>query len=338
MKKYLLPLFTFCIAMISQDILAQSITIFAWEDMNGDGLQADEVGIPGIPMGDLQIFLDANSNGSLDGGEVALNYDMETTAGEYLFDNAGAGLAAGQYVATYNLGNLDNYFITTPAAGGPAEDSDFDQATGTTIVIDLTGGGDEVDIDLGLYLAAEISNFVWEDINGDGSQAGEGGNGLAGITVNLLDEFGAAVTVDVTGPVPPITTTTGGAGDYAFMNLIPGNYIVEFVLPTIGVLDWFATEYTAHTYLTDNGDNSDAIPNIPNNPQTHVIELSSGEVNDMIDAGFYAGSTVGDFVFCDENGNGIDDGRKCIPSDQHTWWNVYVRKCEARRLLCRVSI
>jgi len=292
--------------MISQNVYAQSITIFVWEDMNGDGEQAGEVGISGISTADLQIFLDANSSGTLDGAEVALNYDSET-AGEYLFDNAGAGLAPGQYVAIYNLGNLDNYYITMPAQGGDVtQDSDFDQITGTSI-IDLTGGGDEVDVDLGLYLAAEISNFVWEDVNGDGSQAGEGGNGIAGITVSLLDDLGAPVTVDVTGPVGPITATTGGAGDYSFTNLVPGNYIVEFEIPTIGGFDWFATDYTVHDDATDNGDNSDAIPDIPNNPQTHVIELSSDEVNDMIDAGFYAGSKIGDFVFCDENGNGIDD-------------------------------
>ena len=66
-------------------------------------------------------------------------------------------------------------------------------------------------LDAGLYAAAAIGNYVWEDLDADGVQdANE--SGLAGVTVRLLDcDTGLPVT-DITGtPVNDQVTGDDGA-------------------------------------------------------------------------------------------------------------------------------
>ena len=67
---------------------------------------------------------------------------------------------------------------------------------------------------------ASLGDFVWNDLNANGIQD-SGEPGIADVTVNLL--------------IPPATqiatTTTDGSGIYAFTNLVPGTYSVEFVTP-----------------------------------------------------------------------------------------------------------
>lgn len=78
---------------------------------------------------------------------------------------------------------------------------------------------------------AAIGNFVWRDNNNNGIQD-DGGIGVAGATVTLLDNTGTAVTTNGMGnAITPITTPASGA--YSFTNLDPDiDYIVQFTLPT----------------------------------------------------------------------------------------------------------
>lgn len=65
-----------------------------------------------------------------------------------------------------------------------------------------------------------LGNYVWEDIDADGLQdAAE--SGLAGVTVNLLDDGGQVLS----------TTTTNDAGFYFFALDTAGDYRIEFVAP-----------------------------------------------------------------------------------------------------------
>ena len=69
-----------------------------------------------------------------------------------------------------------------------------------------------------------IGDIVFLDTNHDGLEdAGfDGGPGVAGVTVELLDSTGTTVLA---------TTTTNAAGRYSFNNLMAGTYRVEFVTP-----------------------------------------------------------------------------------------------------------
>jgi hypothetical protein len=79
---------------------------------------------------------------------------------------------------------------------------------------DADGRGDACDLTLG--------DFVWEDLNLDGIQD-DGEPGISGAEVFLYDCADDAQSVS--------SAETGDDGYYAFDDLMPGNYYVEFILP-----------------------------------------------------------------------------------------------------------
>ena len=92
----------------------------------------------------------------------------------------------------------------------------------------LAPGGEVED-----YVLLSLGNLVWRD-NGQGGNAGTGNDGMFndsevgvdGVTLELQDENGAAIT-DHDGN--PYRTVTTGGGRYLFTGLQPGNYIVHVV-------------------------------------------------------------------------------------------------------------
>ncbi len=66
-----------------------------------------------------------------------------------------------------------------------------------------------------------IGNLVWDDANNNGA-VDSGENGLAGVTVRLLDGGGNVLA----------TQLTNSTGNYVFVGLLPGSYQVEIVPPT----------------------------------------------------------------------------------------------------------
>ena len=67
-------------------------------------------------------------------------------------------------------------------------DSDANPSTGQTVTTFLSAGENETSFDAGLFQLAEISDFVWEDVNGNGVQdVGEAG--IENVTVNLLTSW-----------------------------------------------------------------------------------------------------------------------------------------------------
>ncbi|NER29579.1 MAG: hypothetical protein F6J89_18640, partial [Symploca sp. SIO1C4] len=140
---------------------------------------------------------------------------------------------------------------------------------------------------------AGLGDFVFEDSNGNGIQdAGE--SGVDGVLVKLQNPDGSAVT---DGDGNPITTTTAADGSYSFTGLTPGEYKVMFVAP-----DGFV--FTTANAGGDDTVDSDANPS---NGMTQTVTLESGDFNDTLDAGLIQPAGLGDFVFEDSNGNGIQD-------------------------------
>jgi gliding motility-associated-like protein len=302
MKKYLLLLIGICLSFISQDLIAQnSVVVNAFRDLDGNGIDDDFVTVNALTM--TELFL-------MEGGVTQYNL-VETAAGEYTFDNGGAGLPDGNYTVHYVetawtpaaiVVGSEVLAITKLNVGGPTTDNDVDPVSGVSASFVLAGGAQtEVDVDLGLFFATAIGDFVWEDINGDGFQDGELTNGIDGVTVTLLDGFGAPA-VDSDNMLVSTTMTAGG-GDYLFGNLAPGAYIVQFSLPTAGGLNWYATTYTAGVFSND----SDANP--ANSFQSIVYNVAADVIhNPNIDGGFVVASTIGDMVWEDINGDGVQDG------------------------------
>eukprot|EP00903_Cladosiphon_okamuranus_P021213 g19486.t1 len=108
-----------------------------------------------------------------------------------------------------------------------------------------------------------IGDRVWFDADKDGVQdAGE--DGVAGVTVNLLDAGGNVIA----------TQATDANGNYLFENLEAGDYKVDFDLPagTFG----FTTQDVGDDALDSDADASG---------QTATITLAAGENNLTVDAG-----------------------------------------------------
>lgn len=85
------------------------------------------------------------------------------------------------------------------------------------------------------FYNASIGDRVWNDVNGDGSQAGE--SGINGVTVDLI-EAGSDGILGTPDDVFIDTQTTAGDGDYDFTGLAAGIYRAD-VTDTSNVLTGF---------------------------------------------------------------------------------------------------
>jgi len=130
----------------------------------------------------------------------------------------------------------------------------------------------------GNFIDLQIGDKVWADLNFDGIQNIEE-PGLKDVTVNLLNGDGTAYLDDTNNPV---STTTNTYGIYNFRGLIPGNYIVEFELPT-------GTSFSDKDMGGDDSKDSDADAI---SGRTGVITLSGSTNNRDADAGIMNADVV----------------------------------------------
>ena len=254
-----------------------SIGDYVWSDTDGDGQQdGNESGIPNVTV------TLTGTTGS--GTPVSLTTTTNST-GFYQFTN----LVPGSYTVTFTtpVGST----ATTPDQGNDLTDSDANQTTGSSPVTTLVSGENNTSIDAGYLQSAEIGNYVWNDTNANGIQDG-GEPGIAGVSVTLNGTTG-------TGAAVTLTTTTDASGLYLFSNLQPGTYTVTFGTPVGGYV----------LSAPDQGGNDLLDSDAAVGTQTTPAEvLTSGESNLSYDAGFYQPASIGNYVWYDLNGNGVQDG------------------------------
>ncbi len=274
-----------------------------WGDANGNGIQdGDETnGFTGVTV---QL---KNSAGTV----IATTTTNAT--GNYLF----TGLAAGNYTVVFPV-SLSGATVTGQNVGGDdAIDSDANQTTGETGTITLAAGQNITNVDAGYCpTTLQLGNRVWNDVNNDGLNAGE--LGIAGVTVNLYKDNDNNNIAD--GAIIA-TTTTDADGFYLFSGLVPGNYIIGVVRPT------------GFVSSAVNGGDPDNDINFDDNGQITVgnetrglaITLVGGtepdgtntntDINITYDFGFVTAPTgsIGDRVWFDANGNGIQDATETTP-------------------------
>ncbi|MEM8534345.1 MAG: SdrD B-like domain-containing protein [Chloroflexota bacterium] len=243
-----------------------------WYDTNLDGIQ--DLGENGVDGVTVTLY---NSSGT------AVLTTTTTAGGFYSFTDLQPG--------EYSVGFSDlpaGHVFTDSDQGGDDADSDADPTTGRTISTTLDPGEYDPTWDAGIYQLAGLGNYVWEDLNRDGVQD-PGEPPIPGVTVHLYDP------ADPTTPIS--TTTTGTAGDYFFGDLIPGDYLVEFVPPT-------GYELTLDGQGGDGAFDSDADPTTG---RTATVTLAPGEVNPNLDAGLFRRASLGDYVWYDINIDGVQD-------------------------------
>ncbi len=239
-----------------------------WHDINADGVQ--DAGEPGLPGVRVELYTDTGTR---------VKTATTDAGGNYLF----SAIDAGSYYIRFVLPS-DYHFSPAFQTTGDA-DSDPDPATGQTPVFSAPLGTFTRRYDAGMYRYATVGDRVWNDANADGIQnAGE--PGLAGFTVSLRDSGGAEV----------IATTTDAAGNYSFNTVVPGTYTIAVSRPdeyAFGPQDRGADD------ALDSDVNGDGV--------SAPFTVVSGEVNATLDAGLYLVSSIGDRVWVDVNGNGVQD-------------------------------
>ncbi len=140
--------------------------------------------------------------------------------------------------------------------------------------------GDTVDTaDFGYVAAASIGDRIWDDVNGDGVQDTTE-SGLNGVTVTLLRDVDGDGTYETTVD----TQVTAGDGDYSFDDLYPGDYRVDVDEASLP---------------------AGSLPTSGNEPFDQT--LTDGQSVDTADFGYVAAASIGDRIWDDVNGDGVQD-------------------------------
>ncbi|MFA9396882.1 MAG: SdrD B-like domain-containing protein [Clostridiaceae bacterium] len=262
-----------------------SIGDFVWEDLDGDGKQeTGESGVNGIKVDLIQ-------NGLIIATKTTVDKDGDVSKpGYYLFEN----LEPGDYKVKFTLPDSE-YIFSPKDKTTNTIDSDVDTSNGETIYTTLQSDETDLKWDAGIHKAA-IGDFVWEDVNANGVQD-SGESGISGVTIDLLDGSGNAVK-DVDGNA--ITTTTNSNGFYAFYRLDAGDYNLKFTLP-IDALFSMKDQGSG-----DDQDKKDSDVDTATG-ETISTYLDAGEVDFTWDAGIYYPASIGNYVWHDTNGSGVQD-------------------------------
>ncbi|MGB9738108.1 SdrD B-like domain-containing protein, partial [Chloroflexus sp.] len=295
-----------------------------WNDVNNNG--QFETGEPGIDGVHVELYLDSNGNGQVDAGEFVAS---TTTAGGglYTFSDLIEGnyivrIPAGQFATGQPLAdfvsstgtngsangpyegmatpdpdnNLDNDDNGTTGAGGNVDSLPITLSRGNEPTNDGNGNNGNLTVDFGFFRHARLGDRVWHDLNANGIQDG-GEVGINNVIVKLFS-VGADGNIGGGDDVSVATTTTDSSGIYGFSYLIPGNYYVRFDLPS------GYTDVSPQDQGSDNTIDSDADPVTR---QTVVIALAAGDNDPTWDMGVFNRASVGNFVWEDRNGNGVQD-------------------------------
>ncbi len=131
-----------------------------------------------------------------------------------------------------------------------------------------------------------IGNRVWEDLDADGLQD-SGEPGMGGVTVRLFSDSDNEVA----------STVTDGVGVYEFLNLSYGEWHVEVDLPSGG---FFVSP-------RDQGSDDAADSDIAASGVMATTTLDPREDDRRWDAGFYRRASIGDRVWNDLDGDGVQE-------------------------------
>lgn len=250
-----------------------------WSDADGDGFA--DVGEPGIGGVDIELWEDIDGDGVFEpsGDDSGGLIDHATSAadGSYLF----TGITAS---------GTEDYFVYVDES--QAALSGYTRTTVGNIlsVVDASPDTAYLDKDFGYQgVTYTITNRIWFDADEDGDDDAaaddNGENGIANVTVDLVNASNAVIA----------TVSTNSDGYFSFTG-VPGggaDYMLR-ITDTNGILtDYFAT-------TTGAGSGEIAVVNMTG-------DLDYGAEPGEPSFGFSLNASIGDLVFNDLDGDGVRD-------------------------------
>ncbi|MBS3954428.1 MAG: carboxypeptidase regulatory-like domain-containing protein, partial [Methylomicrobium sp.] len=236
-----------------------------------------------VYIGSTNSAITSMNNAVLSGMTKEFN-DTDLTGARWADFNSGNTQGNVLIIAARDDGHSMDYFKLEKLVAQAVQDGGIYVNKAT-----VTAGGVS-DFDLSHYKTApapvlqKIGDYVWEDKNFNGIQDGDE-KGISGVTVNLLSTAGTVLQ----------TTTTDASGKYGF-DVSAGNYQIKVVTPN----GYFVTKQ-------DKGSNNGIDSDINSSGMTNVFSVTAGQDDLSIDAGLYRKASIGDRVWFDSNGNGIQD-------------------------------
>lgn len=193
-------------------------------------------------------------------------------------------IVPGNYDVEFLIGE-GNRFTLQNVGSDDSKDSDVDPDSGKAQV-SIASGDVISNIAAGVTILASVGpNRVFEDSNGNGIQD-EGEVGIPDLIVDLYDVYGEQVA----------TTTTDENGEYEFTGLSSGNYYIR--IEPEGT--------TTFSPVVDGGNQVSLVEDQPYGTSP-VVELTLGATEETWDVGMYTPVSIGNKVWNDLNGNGIQD-------------------------------
>lgn len=159
-----------------------------------------------------------------------------------------------------------------------------------------------------LPVLGSLGNYVWIDVNKNGIQDEAPSFGLNGVKVYL---YNAGPNNIIGGGDDFIVDSTvsandffGNPGFYKFIELPTGNYYVKFENP---LLDFKLSPVSNQSPQTDTNNDADSLTGYSG---VVFIDASGNGVdkdNNTIDAGYYPIGSIGNYVWIDDNKDGINN-------------------------------
>ncbi|NCC35683.1 MAG: hypothetical protein EOM24_27280, partial [Chloroflexia bacterium] len=294
---------------------------YVWIDRNGDGLQNEPVsdGMNGITVR----LLDG------DGEVVTTTVTADDPAGSpgyYLFSD----LISSTYQIEFVLPSQSQgiFTFTNVLTSNDTLNSDANRITGRTEVFTLTENQLDLTRDAGLLLTPgnlSLGDRVWRDLDNDGWYEPLAGEvGINDVRLSLYRDFNNNSEPDPGEYVGGTSTRTflSVPGYYQFNNLAAGTYIVVIDDDNFnaGEALFGLRPSDGNAPVPDPDDNV----NHDNNGERFAGVVRSGPItlavggeptndgdgnngNQTLDFGFVGGAALGDRVWFDTNGNGLQD-------------------------------
>jgi hypothetical protein len=246
-----------------------------WFDEDRDGLQG--AGEPGIE--DVGVVLRDDATGEV------VQTTTTTEAGAYTFQ----GLAPGLYLVEIDAESVPPGFFVTDCEIGGDETQDSNCLPALVEITAEASVDPTIDFGYQSPFEGQIGDFVWNDLDEDGTQDPEE-PGLPFVRMLLFDDVGVKIQ----------KVTADENGRYLFVGLGAGDY-------SVAVREASVPDALVPT-LCDFGDDDELDSECSPAP---VSLATDGSIDLSIDFGYTSQSpcraTIGDFVWFDANCNGLQD-------------------------------